>query len=133
MVYTCIPDFSGSCGQGYTAGPWASTDAFGTPVPLTVKRYRLDPGARVRDIQLGRTEAMAYVIEGSGTALASPRDGEGEPFPLGTESGCGCRPVTASPSRPAPGGSTCLWRGPPARRAASRRCVRSSPPVSCRT
>jgi len=86
MVYTCIPDFSGSRGQGYTAGPWASADVFGTPVPLTVKRYRLDPGARVRDIQLGRTEAMAYVIEGSGTALASPPDGEGEPFPLGTES-----------------------------------------------
>jgi mannose-6-phosphate isomerase-like protein (cupin superfamily) len=104
MVYTCIPDFSGSCGQGYASGPWASADVFGAPVPLKVKRYRLDPGARVRDIRLGRTEAMAYVIEGSGAALASPPDGEGEPFPLGPESvlwlsACDGLTVEAGPER----------------------------------
>jgi mannose-6-phosphate isomerase-like protein (cupin superfamily) len=86
MVVICTPDLSGSRGHGYTSGPWASADMFGAPVPLKVKRYRLDPGARVRDIGLGGTEAMAYVIGGSGTALASPPYGEGEPFPLGTES-----------------------------------------------
>ena len=48
MVFICTPDFSGSCGQGYTSGPWASADIFGTPVPLKVKRYRLDPGVQVR-------------------------------------------------------------------------------------
>jgi quercetin dioxygenase-like cupin family protein len=84
MVFISTPDFSGSCGQGYTAGPWASTGIFGTPVPLKVRRYRLDPGARVRRIQLGGTEAMAYVIAGSGTAL--PAGAGEEPFPLGTES-----------------------------------------------
>ena len=46
MVFICIPDFSGSCGHGYTSGPWASADMFGTPVPLKVKRYRLDPGGK---------------------------------------------------------------------------------------
>jgi quercetin dioxygenase-like cupin family protein len=86
MVVICTPDFSGSCGHGYTSGPWASAGTFGMPVPLKVRRYRLDPGARVRDIQLGGTEAMAYVIDGSGTALASPPDAGDEPFPLGTES-----------------------------------------------
>jgi len=85
MVLICTPDFSGSCGHGYTAGPWASADIFGTPVPLKVRRYRLDPGARVRRIQLGGTEAMAYVIAGSGTAVASP-DAGGESFILGPES-----------------------------------------------
>jgi hypothetical protein len=24
MVVICVPDFSGSCGHGYTPGPWAS-------------------------------------------------------------------------------------------------------------
>jgi mannose-6-phosphate isomerase-like protein (cupin superfamily) len=84
MVYTCIPDFAGRRGQGYSAGPWASADVFGAPVPLKVMRYRLDPGSRVRRIQLGRTEAMAYVIAGSGTAL--PADAGEESFPLGPES-----------------------------------------------
>jgi quercetin dioxygenase-like cupin family protein len=86
MVFICIPDLSGSCGQGYTSGPWASADIFGAPVPLKVKRYRLDPGAKVRRIALGVTEAMAYVIAGSGTGSASPPDAGTEPFTLGTES-----------------------------------------------
>jgi mannose-6-phosphate isomerase-like protein (cupin superfamily) len=84
MVVICIPDFSGSRGPGYTSGPWASADIFGTPVPLKVKRYRLDPGARVRGIALGGTEAMAYVVAGSGAAL--PADAGDESFILGPES-----------------------------------------------
>jgi hypothetical protein len=95
MVYTCIPDFSGSCGHGYTSGPWASADVFGTPVPLKVRRYRLDPGARARMPPLGGTEAMAYVIAGSGTAL--PPGAGDESFSLAPRACCGCRPVTASP------------------------------------
>ena len=39
MLSTCIPDFSGRCAPGYTAGPWASGDVFGAPVPLKVRRY----------------------------------------------------------------------------------------------
>jgi quercetin dioxygenase-like cupin family protein len=49
-----------------------------------IHRFRLDPGARVSRVQLGGTEAMIYVIAGSGTALGSPDDGER--FALGTES-----------------------------------------------
>jgi mannose-6-phosphate isomerase-like protein (cupin superfamily) len=86
MVFICTPDVSGSCGRGYTSGPWASADMFGTPVPLKVKRYRLDPGAMADRIALGCTEAMAYVIAGSGTASASPPDAGAEPFTLGAES-----------------------------------------------
>ena len=86
MVFICTPDFSGSCGRGYTSGPWAGADMFGTPVPLKVKRYRLDPGATADRIALGCTEAMAYVIAGSGTASASPPDAGAEPFTLGAES-----------------------------------------------
>jgi quercetin dioxygenase-like cupin family protein len=85
MVFICIPDFSGGCGHGYTSGPWASAGIFGMPVPLTVKRYRLDPGGQVGRIALGGTEAMAYVIAGSGTASAAPSDAA-EPFTLETES-----------------------------------------------
>jgi len=84
MVNTCIPDFSGSCGHGYTSGPWASADVFGTPVPLKVRRYRLDPGARARMPPLGGTEAMAYAIAGSGTAL--PAGAGDESFSLAPES-----------------------------------------------
>ena len=84
MVFIGTPDFSGSCGQGYTSGPWASADTFGAPVPLKVRRYRLDPGARVRRIALGGTEAMAYVIAGSGTAL--PAGTGDESLSLGPES-----------------------------------------------
>ena len=84
MVSTCIPDFSGRCAPGYAAGPWASGDVFGAPVPLKVRRYLVDPGGRAR-MPLPGTEAMAYVIAGSGTAVASPDAGEGQ-FALGAES-----------------------------------------------
>ncbi|HSS91222.1 MAG TPA: cupin domain-containing protein [Streptosporangiaceae bacterium] len=85
MVFICIPDFSGRSGPGCTSGPWASGDIFGTPVPLKVRRYLLDPGARAR-MPVGGAEAVAYVIAGSGTASASPPNAGGEPFTLGTES-----------------------------------------------
>jgi len=86
MVCICTPGFPGGRGRGSTSGPWASADMFGTPVPLTVQRYRLDPGGMVRRIALGCTEAMAYVIAGSGTASASVPDAGAEPFTLGAES-----------------------------------------------
>jgi len=54
MVCIYIPDFTGSCGADSTFGPWASQDTFGTPVPLNVGRYRLDPGARARWLARGR-------------------------------------------------------------------------------
>ncbi len=96
MVFICIPDFSGSCGHGCTSWSWASAEIFGTPVPLKVKRYRLDPGARTRRAALGGTEAMAYVIAGSGTARASPRRGGRAVHPWSLRACCGCRPVTIS-------------------------------------
>ena len=52
MPRTCIPDFSAARNpeQGWTAGPWASADIFGEPVPLNVTRFRLDAGAHVPGI-----------------------------------------------------------------------------------
>ena len=85
MAHIRTPDFSATCGwAGCTCGPWAGGGIFGEPVPLQVTRFRLDPGARVDRIRLGGTEAMIYVIAGSGTALAPP--GDGERFALGRES-----------------------------------------------
>ena len=85
MVHICTPDFSATCGWvGCTFGPWASGGIFGQPVPLEVSRFRLEAGAHVDRIRLGGTEAMIYVIAGSGTALAPP--GDGERFALGPES-----------------------------------------------
>jgi quercetin dioxygenase-like cupin family protein len=87
MPWICTPDFSDvGNDQGWTCRAWASADVFGQPVPLKVSRWRLDAGARAPGIPLGGTEAMAYVIAGSGTALASPPDAVSEPFTLGTES-----------------------------------------------
>ena len=99
MPRTCIPDFSAARNpeQGWTSGPWASADIFGEPVPLNVTRFGLDAGARVPGIRLGGTEAMAYVIAGSGTALAAPAH-DGERFALAAESVLwlsGCDEVTA--------------------------------------
>ena len=86
MPWICTPDFSQAGNdQGWTSRVWASADVFGQPVPLKVKRLRLDAGAQARGIPLGGTEAIAYVIAGSGTAVASPATG-GEQFTLGTES-----------------------------------------------
>lgn len=84
MPWICTPDFSSSCGPGYTSGPWASADIFGEPVPLKVRRYRLDPGAMAR-FPLNGQEAFGYVIAGSGTAQVAPDPG-GERFSLDAES-----------------------------------------------
>ena len=99
MPRTCIPDFSAARNpeQGWTSGPWASADIFGEPVLLNVTRFGLDAGAHVPGIRLGGTEAMAYVIAGSGTALATPAH-DGERFALAAESVLwlsGCDEVTA--------------------------------------
>ena len=86
MPWIRTPDFSqAGDDQGWTSRVWASADVFGQPVPLKVTRLRLDAGAQARGIPLGGTEAFAYVIAGSGTAVASPATG-GERFTLGTES-----------------------------------------------
>ncbi len=84
MPWICTPDFSSSCGPGYSSGPWASAEIFGEPVPLKVRRYLLDPGAMARFPLNGR-EAFGYVIAGSGTAQAAPDPG-GERFSLDAES-----------------------------------------------
>jgi len=85
VVYISTPDFSATCGwAGCTFGPWASGGIFDQPVPLEVSRFRLEAGAHVDRIRLGGTEAMIYVIAGSGTALAPP--GDGERSALGPES-----------------------------------------------
>jgi len=76
MVCIYIPDFTGSCGADSTFGPWASQDTFGTPVPLNVGRYRLDPGARARWLARGR-------CTGSGTTRmrTSPSSSSGRRRP----------------------------------------------------
>jgi mannose-6-phosphate isomerase-like protein (cupin superfamily) len=85
VVHICTPDFSATCGWvGCTFGPWAGGGIFDQPVPLEVSRFRLEAGAHVDRIRLGGTEAMIYVLAGSGTALAPP--GDGESFALGPES-----------------------------------------------
>jgi hypothetical protein len=67
MVFICTPDLPGSCGRSYTSGPWASSDMFGTPVPLKVRRYRLDPGAMVHtDGEANRLEAGMSALVGPG-------------------------------------------------------------------
>ena len=87
MPWICTPDFSDvGSDQGWTCRVWAGADVFGQPVPLKVNRWRLAAGARVAAIPLAGAEAMAYVIAGSGTAVASPPDTGGEPFTLGPES-----------------------------------------------
>ena len=83
MAVIRTPDFSDRCGPGGTAGSWAGAGVFGAPVPLEVRRHRLDPGARARSLLRG-TEAMAYVIAGSGAGL--PAGAGGESFVLGPES-----------------------------------------------
>ena len=82
--------------DGWTSRPWAGGDVFGQPVPLEATRLRVAPGGRTLATPLGRAEALAYVIAGSGTALASPAPG-GERFALGPESVLwlsGCDSVT---------------------------------------
>jgi mannose-6-phosphate isomerase-like protein (cupin superfamily) len=85
VVHIRTPDFSATRGRpGCTSGPWAGAGVFGEPVPLEVTRFRLDPGAHLDGVGLGGTEAMIYVIAGSGTALAPA--GDDERFALGPES-----------------------------------------------
>ena len=84
MPQVCTPDFSAGCAEGVRSGPWFHPDIWGQPVPLTVKRRRLDPGATDRIALRGR-ENFAYVIAGSGAAAASPAT-QGERLALGTES-----------------------------------------------
>ena len=87
MPWICTPDVPNAGNdQGWTSRVWASAEVFGQPVPLKVKRVRLDAGARARGIPLGGTEAFAYVIAGSGTAQASPPGPGAEWFGLDAES-----------------------------------------------
>lgn len=82
-------------GPGWSRQAWAGPEVFGSPVPMEAARYRLDAGVS-RDVPLGKREALAYVIGGSGRA----RQGA-EEFPLGPESllwlaGCdGCTLLAA--------------------------------------
>jgi mannose-6-phosphate isomerase-like protein (cupin superfamily) len=84
MPWICTPDFSGGCAPRVKSGPWFHPDFTGEPVPLTVKRRILGPGATDR-VPLRGQENFAYVIAGAGTAAASPAV-EGEEFRLGAES-----------------------------------------------
>jgi quercetin dioxygenase-like cupin family protein len=87
MPWICTPDFSDvGNDQGWTSRVWASAEVFGQPVPLKVKRVRLDAGVHARGIPLGGTEAFAYVIAGSGTAQAAPSGAGAERFGLDAES-----------------------------------------------
>ena len=114
MVHICTPDFSATCGwAGCTSGPWASGGIFDEPVPLKVTRFRLEAGAHVDRIRLGGTEAMIYVIAGSGTALAPP--GDGERFALGPESVLWLSACDELSTDAGPTASTCWWRGAPGR------------------
>src|SRR5689334_1066947 len=87
MPWICTPDFTDAGNdQGWTSRVWASAEVFGQPVPLKVKRVRLDAGAHARGIPLGGTEAFAYVIAGSGAAQASRPGAGAERFGLDAES-----------------------------------------------
>ena len=81
MPWICTPDFSGSRAPGVKSGPWFHPDMWDEPVPLTVTRRRLDPGATDR-IPLHGRENFGYVITGSGrrSPHLNPR-GIGSPSP----------------------------------------------------
>ena len=68
-------------GPGWTELDWASSEAFGTSVAMTARRCRIDPGMTGPPITLAATEALVYVIAGSGSAAS-----DGEMFPLTGES-----------------------------------------------
>ena len=65
---------------GWSRQAWAGAATFGTPVPMEAARYRLAAGASA-DVPLGRQEALAFVIGGSGSARQGMED-----FPLAAES-----------------------------------------------
>lgn len=85
MPWICTPDFSAACrpDQGWTTGPWFAGAMFGQPVPLKVRRFLIDAGVTAQLVPPRGQEAFAYVIAGSGTAVASPPT---ERFAAGTES-----------------------------------------------
>jgi quercetin dioxygenase-like cupin family protein len=85
MPWICTPDLSAAChpGQGWTSAPWFVDGMFGEPVPLKVTRYLIDANVTARLVPPRGREAFAYVIAGSGTAIASS---PAERFALGTES-----------------------------------------------
>ena len=67
--------------SGWVSQAWAGAEVFGEPVPMTVRRHRLEPAAGSAQIPLGGQEAFAYVIAGVGAARAA-----GAPFTLARES-----------------------------------------------
>lgn len=86
-------------GEGWSWQDWAGPAAFGEPVPMEASRHQLGPGAASPVFPLAGTEALAYVISGSGTATAG-----GEDFPLAPESvlwlaGCDGIRLQAGPGR----------------------------------
>jgi hypothetical protein len=70
MPWICTPAFPAGCAPGVKSGPWFHPDMQDEPVPLTVQRRRLDPGATDR-IPLRGRENFGYVIAGSAGALAA--------------------------------------------------------------
>ncbi len=79
-------------GPGWAELDWASAETFGTPVAMTARRYRVDAGMTGPRTSLAATEALVYVIAGSGSAACG-----GEVFPLARESMlwlAGCDGVT---------------------------------------
>jgi quercetin dioxygenase-like cupin family protein len=86
--------------SGSVSQAWAGAEVFGEPVPMTVRRHRLEPAAASAPIPLGGQEAFAYVISGSGTARAGD-----ETFSLARESvlwlaGCAGLDLEAAPDGP---------------------------------
>lgn len=79
-------------GPGWNELDWASAETFGTPAAMTARRYRIDAGMTGPRTTLAATEALVYVIAGSGNGACG-----GEAFPLARESMlwlAGCADVT---------------------------------------
>src|SRR5215831_397538 len=86
MPWICIRNtFSAACqpDQGWTTGPWFAEGIFDQPVPLKVRCFLIDACVTARLVPPRGAEAFAYVIAGSGAAVASP---PAERFALGGES-----------------------------------------------
>jgi quercetin dioxygenase-like cupin family protein len=73
-------ELAGQGGPGWTQLDWAGTAAFGEPVGMQARRYRLEAGVSGVHAALAGQEALAYVIAGTGTATA-----DGESYPLAAE------------------------------------------------
>ena len=65
MPWICTPAFPAGCAPGVKPGPGFRPDMWDEPVPLTVRRRRLDPGATDR-IPLRGREDFCYAIAGAG-------------------------------------------------------------------